>query len=117
MRMGAWVDPFTGKLAPGRERHRIYLQSPEWHALRAEALERDGHCCRVCASREPLNVHHRRYPRPWEVDCLDNLTTLCRSCHQAAHHRIWWFTLVRHGTWLCLWFTLLVAAAWIYGRN
>ena len=61
-----------------------YMLSSQWRALRTQALERDGGRCRLCDSSEDLDVHHRRYPRGgrWELDCLDALTTLCRTCHE-----------------------------------
>ena len=61
-----------------------YISSVAWSNLRKEALERDGFRCRYCnegGSEVPLDVHHRNYPKYWDEDCLDNLTTLCRNCH------------------------------------
>ena len=61
-----------------------YISSVSWSNLRKEALERDGFRCRFCnegGSEVPLDVHHRNYPKYWDEDCLDNLTTLCRNCH------------------------------------
>ena len=60
-----------------------YLRSLEWVALRQKALERDGLRCRLCDGCDDLDMHHRRYPTRgrWHLDCLDNLTTLCRACH------------------------------------
>ena|SRR5271167_3798758 len=63
-----------------------YLRTPEWEARRQQVLERDGHRCRVCNGTEQLNVHHRTYERRGDED-LNDLTTLCRSCHEYFHHR------------------------------
>lgn len=62
-----------------------------WSKQRKKCLERDGYTCRVCGtpeseiSREP-SVHHIT-PRtqfdgaPREMNALDNLVTLCPTCH------------------------------------
>lgn len=63
-----------------------YLASPEWQALRVQALERDGYACRVCNSSKQLDVHHRTYERFSHED-LNDLTVLCRKCHE-KHHNI-----------------------------
>jgi 5-methylcytosine-specific restriction endonuclease McrA len=63
-----------------------YLRSLDWETLRHQALERDSFRCRLCDSRDDLDVHHRKYPPRgrWHFDCLDHLTTLCRQCHGAV---------------------------------
>lgn len=64
-----------------------YLASPEFDELRQAALARDGNRCRVCNSKRRLEPHHRRYDRRgWAYDDLENLTTLCRSCHERHHN-------------------------------
>ena len=62
-----------------------------WTKQRKKCLERDGYACRVCEThqseigREP-SVHHIT-PRskfdgtPREMNALENLVTLCPSCH------------------------------------
>ncbi len=54
---------------------------------RAEVLGRDGHRCVRCGSEYRLHVHH---VKPWEPDqgdphVVDNLVTLCASCHRRLH--------------------------------
>jgi DEAD/DEAH box helicase domain-containing protein len=86
---------------PGGER------GPDWASQRALALERDGQRCRLCglegSDRRPLHVHHIRPFRgfgwvkgeneAWrEANRLDNLISLCASCHAAAER-----TLGLHG--------------------
>lgn len=69
--------------------YKKYIHTPEWKALRKEALERDLHRCRLCNSTEKLNVHHRVYPTDgWQNDNVDNLTTLCNSCHAKFHDKM-----------------------------
>lgn len=62
-----------------------------WWATRRQALQRDGHKCRSCgATREELgqepDVHHirpvRKFDDPQDAHRLDNVVSLCRSCHR-----------------------------------
>lgn len=62
-----------------------------WAAVRSVVLARDGHQCRMCSAKAGdviegwglvrLEVHHRHY-RNWGRELPDDLTTLCRRCHQ-----------------------------------
>ncbi len=64
---------------------------PNWKAQRALARARDR-VCQTCQSTHPLVVHHIRF----FVDCadyheanrLENLVTLCRTCHMRLHGRL-----------------------------
>lgn len=69
---------------------------PNWQEQRQQALERDGYRCRTCGAEEdPLHVHHVRPFREYEyvpgrnrnylqANRLENLVTLCPSCHRRA---------------------------------
>jgi 5-methylcytosine-specific restriction endonuclease McrA len=60
----------------------------EWQQRRREALDRDGHRCTVCGSDDRPQVHHIV---PWRYSrshALENLTTLCRSCHSREELRV-----------------------------
>lgn len=63
--------------------YMTYLLSPEWQEKRGAALERDQHRCRLCNRRGPLEVHHRTYDRIGQ-ERIEDLTTLCRTCHWAV---------------------------------
>lgn len=62
-----------------------------WWRVRRRALDRDDHRCQHCGStaaelgREP-DVHHitpvREFDRPEDAHMLENVVTLCRSCHR-----------------------------------
>lgn len=67
--------------------YQDYLQTPEWKAKRDEAVARDAGRCRLCYSSKDLQVHHRTYHRRGQED-LNDLTTLCRECHEAFHQRV-----------------------------
>jgi len=49
---------------------------------RKTTLERDNYICQMCGENEckKLIVHHNTYPAN-----VDNLVTLCRSCHIRVH--------------------------------
>jgi 5-methylcytosine-specific restriction endonuclease McrA len=62
-----------------------------WPAQRRKTLKRDNHTCQVCGhspdeSERGLDVHHirpvRLFDTPEEANDLENLVSLCRSCHQ-----------------------------------
>lgn len=58
------------------------------------ALERAGHKCEDCGSRERLEVHHKEPLEPgeqrWNSDKnrQEKLRVLCRACHEKAHHGV-----------------------------
>lgn len=64
-----------------------YLQTPEWAEKREQALARDGRACRLCGSRQHLEVHHRTYARRGNEQ-VNDLTTLCASCHENFHQKV-----------------------------
>ncbi len=65
---------------------------PGWSRLRDAVRLRDGYRCQVCGSMESENrqhdVHHkvpfRRFHSIVEANRMDNLITLCPTCHQKA---------------------------------
>ncbi|WP_372340415.1 HNH endonuclease [Parvularcula sp. IMCC14364] len=62
---------------------RHITRGPRWKALRQKVLRRDGFACVQCGAVRRLEVDHimrvRTHPDlAWE---MDNLQTLCGSCH------------------------------------
>ena len=70
--------------------------SVSWQRLRTRVLERDGHRCRNCTSKEYLEVHHwqpvavdsagidaRGYSGNPQIVPEPRLVTLCQICHSA----------------------------------
>lgn len=64
--------------------YNAYMVSPEWAARREEALRLADHRCRVCNSRNGLEVHHRSYANFGNEPQTD-LTVLCGYCHDIFH--------------------------------
>ncbi len=64
---------------------------PGWEALRIRVRQRDDFCCQKCSAPEQgknHDVHHkipfRTFNNIAEANRLDNLVTLCPSCHHQA---------------------------------
>jgi len=55
----------------------------EFRHARLNALKRDNHQCRCCATSEDLVVHH--IDKNKQNNELENLITFCRSCHNKFH--------------------------------
>lgn len=58
----------------------------EWKEQRRRALDRDHHQCCKCGTVKKLNVHHIIPYRYYNSHALNNLVTLCRSCHSKAEY-------------------------------
>ena len=54
---------------------------PGWGALRRRVFERDDRLCRKCALGDGLEVHHITERVDGGSDEIENLITLCFSCH------------------------------------
>lgn len=61
---------------------------PNWASQRQKALTRDNHRCQMCGDTSKLHIHHikpfRQYPSYLEANILENLLTLCPTCHRQA---------------------------------
>jgi DEAD/DEAH box helicase domain-containing protein len=68
---------------------------PDWPKIRDRVRERDGYRCQACGSAEDGRQHdvHHKIPRRSFVSAeqanrLENLTTLCRTCHQKVEQNV-----------------------------
>ena len=50
--------------------------------LRLAALERDGFQCQQCGATEELEAHHITPLSKGGADVLENVVTLCKTCHR-----------------------------------
>lgn len=64
--------------------YAAYLESPEWEAKRALALERARHWCEDCSERRATQVHHRSYRNVGDEQPHE-LVAICAPCHEARH--------------------------------
>lgn len=67
--------------------YKRYLASPEWKAIASKVRTRDKVCVK-CSSAYGLQVHHLTYKNVYfEENHLDDLVTLCSTCHRNVNHR------------------------------
>jgi len=68
---------------------------PNWKSNRDRTRKRDGFICQVCGIPEDTNRHHVHHKKPFrtfssyfEANELDNLITLCPSCHNRVENGV-----------------------------
>ena len=70
-----------------RNDYNVFLRSAYWKKVRLLVLERDNKTCQVCGSKKTLHVHHKTYEHHFsELEHLEDLITLCKSCHEKEHN-------------------------------
>ncbi len=73
-------------LSPRQRWYReVYLQSPEWKAIRRTKAKRTNKRCAICASDREIDLHHLFYRRDLSETQPSDLRWLCRTCHTTAH--------------------------------
>jgi 5-methylcytosine-specific restriction endonuclease McrA len=68
-----------------QKKPRLKLNLEDYDLLRKQVLGRDGWRCQSCGSPKHLQVHHMQKRSQLGGDLLDNLITLCISCHATEH--------------------------------
>lgn len=66
------------------------LSDENWLRKKLKILRRDAHSCKICSSKNCLNVHHRYYifgNDPWDY-ADDALVSLCERCHKLVHETL-----------------------------
>lgn len=70
-------------------RHKPYsffLETKYWKWVRRLVIKRDGNKCTKCLSKINLQVHHLSYKNHFnEHNHLEDLVTLCVTCHDNCH--------------------------------
>lgn len=82
----AWYNAFGDK-NPNWRGGKITYRGKGWVGIREQVKRRDGKKCRRCGSKKQLQVHHIIPYRKTQDNSLDNLVTLCASCHMAVEHK------------------------------
>jgi hypothetical protein len=85
---GAWKKTnFVGNGNPNFVAQSNHRAAGQLERNRVLALERDNDKCVRCGSQYRLQVHHVEPWAPGQADPhrLDNLETLCHSCHASGH--------------------------------
>ena len=66
--------------------YQDYLQTDIWRTIRAQRLAVDNNQCVLCGE-EASHVHHRRYPKEWGKETVNDLVSLCSGCHKKHHEQ------------------------------
>lgn len=94
-----WLIPSDDSLDVLRD-HGLWKNDPNeygptWNAIRKLVKRRDQNTCQNCSAVEqtiPFHVHHkipfRNFQTPEQANQMNNLITLCPSCHQKAEESI-----------------------------
>lgn len=77
--------PNARPLSESEIRYREYLNSPEWHQRRNQALRDAGYRCQKCGVKRNLQVHHESYER-LGAERPEDLIVVCRGCHLGHHY-------------------------------
>jgi len=64
---------------------RIKLNRQAYAELCRRVLDRDGWRCQKCGGASGLQVHHLRFRSSLGDDDIQNLISLCSSCHEKIH--------------------------------
>ena len=69
------------------DEYKKYLESDAWRKKREKVLDRDGHACQICGSKENLRVHHKKYNPDFYLgeEPENDLITVCERCHEDIH--------------------------------
>lgn len=70
---------------PADTRAKRRAKDAHWQQVRKLVLARDGRRCRVCHTRDGVDVHHIRFRSAGREDSSANCATLCRICHTDVH--------------------------------
>ncbi|CAB4924605.1 unannotated protein [freshwater metagenome] len=86
-RQAARPRKHTRRATPARAAAQGFYSSTAWKKARNLARKRDG-VCTSCGTSADLTVHHvlARKTHPELELHVDNLTTMCRSCHGALEN-------------------------------
>lgn len=77
------VKKIKRRMTERMERYLKYMDSDHWARLRKEKLKVFP-LCEHCSSDSLLHVHHVNY-RDYYSCLIDDLVTLCESCHDDLH--------------------------------
>jgi len=75
------VPPVMDAPFPAQWEGRTTPEKAGWAETRLAVLARDGYRCTHCGDQDNLHVHHVRPRRKSGTNQMDNLQTLCETCH------------------------------------
>jgi 5-methylcytosine-specific restriction endonuclease McrA len=68
-------------------KYKQYLESNEWKDKRKLILQRDNNLCQLCKEKQAEAIHHLTYDNLYN-EPLEDLLSLCKSCHLTLHERL-----------------------------
>lgn len=74
----------------GRAKNKKCYRGDDWEDIRKAVYKRDGYRCQVCGKhckRKEIQAHHIHPYRETFDNSLENLITLCNSCHAKTENR------------------------------
>jgi 5-methylcytosine-specific restriction endonuclease McrA len=88
-RLWELANPEKTRIANNRAT-RKYREKTRLNNQRQIVLSRDNYCCQNCGNTKQLVIHHKDevswHNTSKPNNNLDNLVTLCRSCHTTLHN-------------------------------
>lgn len=79
-------DPHKLKDPEVKDKNYQYGPLSGWgENVKAYVRDRDGYKCRICGSKDKLEVHHIQFRSQGGSDTPDNLVCLCHDCHAKLH--------------------------------
>jgi len=83
-----WIEDIKRIKGTDREARKNdynkYINSESWKRLKSSALERANGKCQFCG-KPASEIHHKKYPKVFSDDKLDNLVACCKKCHSLQH--------------------------------
>ena len=73
------------KSAPRDKRDKAREKERQWQRVRQCVLVRDGRRCRVCKTRDGVDVHHIRFRSVGGENSTANCAAICKCCHADVH--------------------------------
>ena len=71
-----------------RKSYNWFLKGKYWRKVREIVIKRDLGKCILCRTDKNLHVHHMTYKNHFnEHNHLDDLITLCKTCHENEHKK------------------------------
>lgn len=69
--------------------YKNYLHSDKWYKIRDKVFCRDNNRCTICEATKNLIAHHKSYDN-FGNEKLDDLVTVCETCHEIIHSKRGW---------------------------
>gem|GEM_PF-2616141 len=77
---------FESELKDNSEFLRVKGYPPDWEERQRSCLTRDGYKCRICGKTKNLHIHHIKPISFGGIHSLQNLITLCKTCHKSQEY-------------------------------